>query len=67
MNDEQYADYLHGHSADVVYSVDSSHDRDVSLGLPATLDHPVRYYLVFRNNPSSPGKKVVQADFRIDF
>src|SRR5271168_2177024 len=67
MNDQQYSDFLSGRPADVVYSVDSSHDQDVSLGLPATQDQPARYYLVFRNNPSSPGKKVVQADFRIDF
>jgi hypothetical protein len=67
MNDQQYADFLHGNPADVVYSVDSSHDQDVSLGLPATLDRPVQYYLVFRNSSNSPGKKLVQADFRIDF
>jgi len=67
MNDQQYTDFLSGRPADVVYSVDSSHDQDVSLGLPATQDLPVRYYLVFRNTPGSPGKKVVQADFRVDF
>jgi hypothetical protein len=67
MNDQQYTDFLSGRPTDVVYSVDSSHDQDVSLGLPTTEDLPVRYYLVFRNNPSNPGKKVVQADFRIDF
>jgi hypothetical protein len=67
MNDQQYADFLRGNVADVVYSVDSSHDQDVSLGLPATRDRPVQYYLVFRNTASSPGKKVVQADFQVDF
>jgi hypothetical protein len=67
MNEQQYTDFLSGRPADVVYSVDSSHDQDVSFGLPATQDLPVRYYLVFRNNPDSPGKKVVQADFRVDF
>jgi len=67
MNDQQYSDFLSGRPADVIYSVDASHDSDVSLGLPATRDQPVQYYLVFRNSPSSPGKKVVQADFRVDF
>ena len=67
MNDQQYSDFLSGRPADVVYSVDSSHDQDVSLGLPATRDQPVQYYLVFRNSANSPGKKVVQADFRVDF
>jgi len=67
MNDQQYADFLHGNVADVVYSIDSSHDQDVSFGLPATMDRPVQYYLVFRNSSSSPGKKVIQADFQVDF
>jgi hypothetical protein len=67
MNDEQYADYIHGHSADVVYSVDSSHEGDVSLGLPATLAQSAQYYLVFRNISGSRARKVVEADFRVDF
>jgi hypothetical protein len=66
MNDEQYAGYLHGDPADVVYSVDSSHDQDVSLGLPTTLDRPAQYYLVFRNSSGSR-RKAVKADFWIDF
>jgi hypothetical protein len=67
MNDQQYADFLHGNVADVVYSIDSSHDQDVSFGLPATMDRPMQYYLVFRNSSGSPKKKVVQADFQVDF
>jgi hypothetical protein len=35
--------------------------------LPATLDRPAQYYLVFRNSTRAAGKKVVQADFRVDF
>ncbi len=67
MNSEQYAEFLHGQPADTVYSVDSSHDQDVSFGLPATMDKPVEYYLVFRNSAASAAKKVVQADFQVDF
>ena len=67
MNDQQYADFLHGGSPDVVYSVDSSHDQDVSFGLPSTMNQPAQYYLVFRNSSSHAGKKTVQADFRVDF
>ena len=67
MNDQQYADFLHGNPSDVVYSVDSSHDQDVSLGLPSTMDHSVQYYLVFRNPSASSNKKVIQADFQVDF
>jgi hypothetical protein len=67
MNDQQFADFAHGRPADVVYSVDSSHEQDVSFLLPATLDRPAQYYLVFRNSTRDAGKKVVQADFRVDF
>jgi hypothetical protein len=67
MNNQQYADFLKGRPADTVFSVDSSHDQDVNCQLPATLDHPVQYYLVFRNSASNAEKKVVQADFRVDF
>jgi hypothetical protein len=67
MNDQQYADFLHGGTPDVVYSVDSSHDQDVSFGLPATMSQPAQYYLVFSNSASRAAKKVVEADFRVDF
>jgi hypothetical protein len=67
MNAEQYADFAGGHSSDVVYSVDSSHEQDIAFVLPATFDKPVQYYLVFRNSAGHAGKKVVQADFRMDF
>jgi hypothetical protein len=67
MNGEQYANFQHGQPADTVYSVDSSHNQDVSFGLPATMDKPAQYYLVFRNGSASAAKKVVQADFQVDF
>lgn len=67
MNDQQYADFLHGGTPDVIYSIDSSHDQDVSFGLPSTMNQSAQYYLVFRNSSSSAAKKVVQADFQVDF
>jgi len=67
MNDQQYSDFLGGHPADTVYSVNASHAQDVRFGLPATFDRPMQYYLIFRNSSSGPGKKFVQADFRVDF
>lgn len=67
MNDQQYANFLKGRPADTVFYVDSSHDQDVNCGLPATLDRPVQYHLMFRNSSSNAEKKVVQADFRVDF
>jgi hypothetical protein len=38
----------------------------VNFNLPASRDLPVKYYLVFRNEPRE-GKKIVQADFKVDF
>jgi hypothetical protein len=66
MNEEQYAVFLSGRSADVLMSLDPSHDQDVNFGLPATRNLPVKYYLVFEND-SHQGKKIVQANFMVDF
>ncbi|HVR22267.1 MAG TPA: hypothetical protein VMU26_03015 [Candidatus Polarisedimenticolia bacterium] len=66
MNEEQHAHFLSGQPADVLFSVDASHDQEVNFGLPASQNHPAKFYLVFRNSPSE-GKKTVQADFTVDF
>jgi hypothetical protein len=66
MNEAQYALFLTGRSPDVLLNLDPSHDQDVNFGLPASRELPVKYYLVFVNNPKE-GKKIVQADFRVDF
>jgi hypothetical protein len=66
LNQQQYDGFLHGHLGDSLIAVDSSHNQDVNFGLPSSLNQPVTYYLVFRNNPRYP-KKTVQADFKIDF
>ena len=66
MNEEQHADFLSGQPADVLFSVDASHDQDVNFGLPTSQNQPAKFYLVFRNSPAE-GKKIVQADFTVDF
>ena len=66
MNEEQYADVLSGQSVDALFAVDASHDQEIDFGLPASQNHPAKFYLVFRNRPSE-GKKIVQADFTVDF
>ncbi len=43
------------------------HCQEVNTYLPPTFAQPARYYLVFRNNSRANGKKLVQADFRVDF
>ncbi len=67
LNDEQYSNLLNGRPSDAIFSTDPAHDREVNANLPPTLDKPVTYHLVFRNEARSPQKKLVQADFRLDF
>lgn len=66
MNQDEYAVFMKGGSPDVLLNLDPSHDQDVNFGLPASRDLPVKYYLVFVNNPRE-GKKIVQANFKVDF
>jgi hypothetical protein len=66
MNEQQYKGFLNGRSADVLVSLEPSHEQDMNFGLPASCDLPVRYYLVFRNG-SHEGRKIVKADFTVDF
>jgi hypothetical protein len=66
MNEQQYATFIKGGSPDVLLNLDPSHSQDVNFGLPASRELPVKYYLVFRNDPRE-GKKIVEADFKVDF
>jgi hypothetical protein len=65
LNEKQYADFLSGHSGEAMFSADAA--QEVAAGLPPTLGEPAKYHLVFRNNSGDAGKKIVQADFQIDF
>jgi hypothetical protein len=67
LTEEQYADFTHGRAGESVFSADSSHDQDVSVSLPITQDQPQKYYLIFRNTPGDKMKKLVQAEFTLDF
>jgi hypothetical protein len=67
LNQQQYTEFLNGRPGEAIFAAEDAHDQEVNTNLPPTLDQPVRYYLVFRNNSHDAGKKVVQADFRIDF
>jgi hypothetical protein len=67
MNQQQYADFVRGRQADVLYFVESSHSQQVNFGLAPTYDKPAQYCLVFRNRSGGAAKKVVQADFSVDF
>jgi hypothetical protein len=65
LNQEQYDKFSHGSEGEALFSVEASHHQDVNFDLPASLDQPVKYYLVFRSAPGA--KKVVEANFRLDF
>ncbi len=67
MNQKQYEDLLAGHPADAQFSAEGSHNQEVNTNMPPTLDQPVKYYLVFRNDARGVAKVSVQADFRVDF
>jgi len=66
MNQRQYDAFINGHSADVLVSLEPSHDQDLNFGLPASRSLPEKYYLVFRNE-SHTGRRIVKADFTVDF
>jgi len=65
MNQQQYSDFVDGRPAGALFSVDASHDQAVNLGLPPSMDQPMKYYLVFRGSKS--GERTVEANFKIDF
>jgi hypothetical protein len=67
LNERQFGDFINGRPGDAIFSADSTHDGEVNFSLPPTLSKSARYYLVFRNGSPAGDKKVVQADFRVDF
>jgi hypothetical protein len=67
LNQKQYDDFLNGRPGDAVFSAEDSHEQEVNTSLPPTLDQAANYYLLFRNNSHTASKKMVQADFHIDF
>ncbi|MGC2475752.1 MAG: hypothetical protein WA485_15530 [Candidatus Sulfotelmatobacter sp.] len=67
LNDEQFSALVGGHPSDALFSADASHDQEVNANLPPTLNEPVKYHLIFRNTSPKTGKRVVQANFQIDY
>ena len=65
LNDQEYSNFLNAKPSEALFSADATHDEEVNASLPPTLNQPVTYHLVFLNE--SRKKKVVQADFRLDF
>lgn len=67
LDEDQYADFVGGRAGEALFSADAAHDQDVSVSLPPSQDQPRKYYLVFRNGSGGAAKKLVQADFTVDF
>ncbi|HLW86392.1 MAG TPA: hypothetical protein VKR60_14335 [Candidatus Sulfotelmatobacter sp.] len=66
LNQSQYGDFQNGRPSEALFSVEGSHNQAVNFDLPASMDQPVKYYLVFRSS-GGEGKKVVEATFKVDF
>ena len=67
LTEEQNIDFANGHFGEALFSADASHDQDVNVSLPASRDLPKKYYLIFRNPPGGEKRKIIQADFTLDF
>jgi hypothetical protein len=67
LNDQQFAEFVHGHNGDATFAVDEAHVQEVNTSLPPTIDEPVKYHLVFRNASRQRQSKLVEADFRMEF
>jgi hypothetical protein len=67
MNEDQQANLVSNRPSEALFSVEGSHNQAVNFDLPASLNEPVKYYLVFRNPEGSRTRKIVEANFRVDF
>ena len=65
LNDQEYSNFLNAKPSEALFSTDATHDAGVNASLPPTLNQPVTYHMVFLNE--SHKKKVVEADFRLEF
>jgi hypothetical protein len=66
LNDDQYEDFQKGGASETLFAVEASHNQAVNFDLPASMDHAVKYYLVFRSSRGD-AKKTVEANFKVDF
>jgi hypothetical protein len=67
LNDQQFGDFLKGRAGEAAFSADDARQQEVNTGLPPTMNQAQQYHLVFLNNSKGKEKKMVQADFRIEF
>jgi hypothetical protein len=67
LNAQQYANFLSQRPSDALFSADGAHDQEINVSMPPTMNQPVKYYLLFRNDTADAKKVAVQADLRVDF
>jgi hypothetical protein len=67
LTQDQEADFSNNRPSEALFTVEASHNQAVNFDLPTSLDHSVKYYLVFRNPEGKKSSKVVEATFRVDF
>ena len=67
LNAEEFDDFTHHRSGAVRYSIGAAHRQDVDYALPATMEDPVKYFIVFRNSTPNGPPRMVDADFTISF
>ena len=65
MNEEQQTAFASERPSEALFDVDASHNQAINFDLPSSMNHPVKYFLIFRNPQGK--SKVVEANFRVDF
>jgi hypothetical protein len=66
VNDQEFSNLLNHRPSEALFGAEATHNQEVNVTLPPTLDNPTRYHMVFLNG-SPQTRKVLDADFRIDF
>ena len=67
LNEHQYEDFLHGRSGDATFSSEEAAAGEVTVSLPPTMNEVARYHLVFCNHSRDGGRKLIKADFSMEF
>jgi hypothetical protein len=67
LNEAEYRDFVHGRAGAASYGRPPSAGAVIDWTLDATLFHPLKYYLVFRNSSPDRQTELVDADFSLSF
>jgi len=67
LSDDEYSEFVNRRAGDAIFIAEDAPAANINASLPPTLNQPARYHLIFRNNSRAEGKKLVKADFRLEF